>query len=144
MFATLVRRLAQAGKEPVAKRVPLTIYTNPHKARKLWPPDFRELNSQQQLRFEKKYKRRIRMASHSPRWIKGTKYAQLVTTAVVLVYIFFYADFEFWGQEYKPSVEMRRHAMNVFGVMDPEKRYERREDAPETGVPTKGPASQSK
>ncbi|EQK97993.1 hypothetical protein OCS_06294 [Ophiocordyceps sinensis CO18] len=81
MFATLVRRLGHVGKEPVAKRLPLTIFTNPHKAKKLWPPDFRELNPQQQLRFEKKYKRRVRLAGHSPRWIKGTKYAQLIVTA---------------------------------------------------------------
>lgn len=81
MFPTLVRRLAQSAKEPLAKQVPFTIINNPYKARKVWPPDFKELTHQQQLRFEKKYKRRIALAQHSPRWEKGVKYAQLITIA---------------------------------------------------------------
>ncbi|KKP00582.1 hypothetical protein THAR02_07307 [Trichoderma harzianum] len=79
MFPTLVRRLAQSAKEPLTKQVPLTIINNPYKARKVWPPDFKGLTHQQQLRFEKKYKRRITLAHHSPRWEKGVKYAQLIT-----------------------------------------------------------------
>lgn len=78
MFPTLLRRTA---KEALPKRVPLSIANNPHRARKVWPPDFKDLNSQQQLRFEKKWKRRMNLASHSPRWIKAVKYAQLVTIA---------------------------------------------------------------
>lgn len=86
MFPTLARRLAQAAKEPLTKRVPLTVANNPYKARKVWPPDFKELTHQQQLRFEKKYKRRITLASRSPNWERGVKYAQLVTIAGRFIY----------------------------------------------------------
>ena len=57
----------------------MSMANNPYKTRKEWPPNFKELNPQQQLRFEKKYKRRILLAGRSPRWEKGVKYAQLVT-----------------------------------------------------------------
>lgn len=79
MFPTLSRRLAATSKEPLLKRAPLSVVNNPYKARKVWPPDFKQLNPQQQLRFEKKYKRRILLANYSPRWEKGVKFAQLVT-----------------------------------------------------------------
>lgn len=79
MFPTLSRRLAAASKEPLLRRAPLSVVNNPYKARKVWPPDFKQLNPQQQLRFEKKYKRRILLANYSPRWVKGVKFAQLVT-----------------------------------------------------------------
>jgi hypothetical protein len=86
MFPTLVRRLAQSAKEPLVKKIPSMLANNPHKARKVWPPDFKQLTHQQQLRFEKKYKRRINLASRSPRWEKGVKYAQLVTIAGQFVF----------------------------------------------------------
>ncbi|KAH8121858.1 hypothetical protein FP744_10008881 [Trichoderma asperellum] len=131
MFPTLVRRAFQSAKEPLTTKIPLTIANNPYKARKVWPPDFKELTHQQQLRFEKKYKRRVALASRSPRWEKGVKYAQLATMAAAMVWLIFYSEFEWWGQKYKPSEELRKHAINLFGVLDPEKRYERRKDAPE-------------
>ncbi|UNI19943.1 hypothetical protein JDV02_006085 [Purpureocillium takamizusanense] len=144
MFATLVRRMAQSAKEPLAKQVPLNAAANPYKARKVWPPNFKELNHQQQLRFEKKYKRRILLAGKSPRWDKGVKFAQLATIAAALVWLLFYSEFEWWGKQYKPSEEMRRHAANVFGVLDPDKRYERRKDAPDVNPTPKAPESESK
>ncbi|KAM0459533.1 hypothetical protein ACHAPV_005242 [Trichoderma viride] len=116
MFPTLIRRVAQSAKESLPKQVPFSLASNPHKARKLWPPDFKELTHQQQLRFEKKYKRRVALASRSPRWDKGVKYAQLATMAAAM---------------------LRKHAINLFGVLDPEKRYERRKDAPEVN-PSRG------
>lgn len=81
MFSTTIRRLAQSSKEPLAKQVPLTAFNNPYKTKRVWPPNFKELNHQQQLRFEKKYKRRIYLASRSPKWEKGVKFAQLATIA---------------------------------------------------------------
>lgn len=131
MLTVSARRLAQAGKDSLPKQVPFTVFSNPYAARKMWPPNFKDLNHAQQLRFEKKYKRRIEMASQSPKWQKGVKLAQLATIAAALVWLFFYSEFEWWGQHYKPSEEMRRHAANLFGVIDPDKRYERRKDAPE-------------
>ena len=80
MFPTLIRRMADsAARKHVTKELPNHVVGNPYQARKVWPPDFAALNPQQQLRFEKKYKRRMRHAAYSPRWDKGIKYAQLVT-----------------------------------------------------------------
>lgn len=79
MFPTLFRRMAASAKGPLLRRAPLSVVNNPYKARKVWPPNFKELTVQQQLRFEKKYKRRIMLASRSPRWEKGVKLAQLIT-----------------------------------------------------------------
>ncbi|KAM0481397.1 hypothetical protein ACHAPX_003503 [Trichoderma viride] len=137
MFPTLIRRVAQSAKESLPKQVPFSLTNNPHKARKVWPPDFKDLTHQQQLRFEKKYKRRVTLASRSPRWDKGVKYAQLATMAAAMVWLVFFSEFEWWGQKYKPSEELRKHAINLFGVLDPEKRYERRKDAPEVN-PSRG------
>ncbi|KAH6983072.1 hypothetical protein BGZ61DRAFT_450084 [Ilyonectria robusta] len=130
MFPTLFRRMAASAKGPLLRRAPLSVVNNPYKARKVWPPNFKELTVQQQLRFEKKYKRRIMLASRSPRWEKGVKLAQLITIVAALVWILFYSEFEWWGQKYKPSEEIRRKTNYLFGVLDPEKRYERRKDAP--------------
>lgn len=79
MFSTTLRRMAASSKETLLKRAPLTIANNPYKARKVWPPNFKQLTHQQQLRFEKKYKRRIVLASRSPTWEKAVKTAQLLT-----------------------------------------------------------------
>lgn len=76
MIPTLARRLAQPAKETVIKSAQAS---NFYPAKKVWPPNFKELTHQQQLRFEKKYKRRVYMANQSPRWEKGVKYAQLAT-----------------------------------------------------------------
>lgn len=92
MFATLLRR---AAREPLSKvtsqaagasstlgsssssRAAAT--PNPFQARKVWPPNLKELTPQQQLRFEKKYKRRVINAQKSPRWHKAVTYAQFAT-----------------------------------------------------------------
>jgi hypothetical protein len=75
MFATLVRRAAQSTPESLAPRVSSALANNPYKARKVWPPDFQHLSPQQQLRFEKKYKRRILEANRSPAWERGGNYS---------------------------------------------------------------------
>ena len=49
-----------------------------YKAKKVWPPDFTLLSPQEQLRFEKRYKRRVAIRGERPRWIKFVKLAQLV------------------------------------------------------------------
>lgn len=74
MFPTLVRRLAQAAKPQIH---PAT--TNPVKLKKVWPPDIKTMSAQQQLRFEKKYKRRLKLATARPRWDKAVRLAQLFT-----------------------------------------------------------------
>lgn len=75
MFSATLRRLAEAAKSAPPTRV-LNVHNNPYKSRKVWPPNFEKLSPQQQLRFEKKYKRRIFLASHSPKWDKGARLLQ--------------------------------------------------------------------
>lgn len=77
MFQATIRRLAQSAAGPT-KRAPLTIANNPYKTRKVWPPNFKELSPQQQLRFEKKYKRRVYLAHHSEKWDKGVRIVRFV------------------------------------------------------------------
>lgn len=48
-----------------------------YKNKKVWPPDFTRLSPQEQLRFEKRYKRRVALASARPRWVKFVKLVQL-------------------------------------------------------------------
>lgn len=83
MFSTTVRRLAQVAKEPASR---LTMQNNPYKTRKVWPPNFAELTPQQQLRFEKKYKRRIYLASYSPKWDKGVRMVRFLGVSGELQY----------------------------------------------------------
>ncbi|KAI5467014.1 hypothetical protein BGZ63DRAFT_346008 [Mariannaea sp. PMI_226] len=130
MLPTAFRRMAAAPKQSLLRGAPLSVVNNPYKARKVWPPNFKDLTHQQQLRFEKKYKRRIQLASRAPRWVKGVKFAQLATIVAALIWILFFSEFEWWGQKYKPAEEIRKKTNYLFGTVDPEKRYERRKDAP--------------
>ena len=74
MFPTLVRRLAQAPKPQIHSAAAQGI-----KLKKVWPPDMKSMTPQQQLRFEKKYKRRLALATARPRWDKFIKLTQLFT-----------------------------------------------------------------
>jgi hypothetical protein len=83
MFASLVRRSA-TNTSPInlrnSSRISLAgTYTSRYKPKKIWPPDFSKLSQKEQFRFEKKYKRRVKLATARPRWDKYVKMAQLVT-----------------------------------------------------------------
>ena len=66
--------MAQPVKEAASKSAAYNyVANNAFKTRKVWPPNFKELNPQQQLRFEKKYKRRVYLAHHSEKWDKGVR-----------------------------------------------------------------------
>lgn len=87
MFATLLRRSAT---ESSASRLRLNatempsiaIYNNSrYKPRKIWPPDFSKLSQREQFRYEKKYKRRVKLATARPRWNKYVKIAQLFSVS---------------------------------------------------------------
>ncbi|AEO71864.1 uncharacterized protein THITE_18100, partial [Thermothielavioides terrestris NRRL 8126] len=75
MLPTLVRRLAQAAKPQLNEAA----VNYKYKLKKVWPPDMGTMSPQQQLRFEKKYKRRLKLASARPRWDKFVRLAQLFT-----------------------------------------------------------------
>jgi hypothetical protein len=68
---------------------------NPYKAKKEWPPDFSKLSPKHQFRFERRYRRRAKLAWARPVWTKGTKLAQWGLTVFVLGYGVLYMD---WGQ----------------------------------------------
>jgi len=71
MLPTLARRMATAPKPQ------LTTHTNPFKTKKVWPPDFSKLSTHEQFRYEKKYKRRLKLATARPTWNKMIKLGQL-------------------------------------------------------------------
>jgi len=73
MLPTLVRRMAQAAKPQIPTPAA------PSKLKKVWPPDFSKLSPQEQLRFEKRYKRRLRHIAQRPTWTKMVKLAQYFT-----------------------------------------------------------------
>lgn len=84
MLRTLVRRAAQQTEQTAAASQPqkrtseyvqrmIALYPR----KKVWPPDFRRLSPEERLGFEKRYKRRMALATASPRWVKFTKIAQL-------------------------------------------------------------------
>ncbi|PHH80420.1 hypothetical protein CDD80_1624 [Ophiocordyceps camponoti-rufipedis] len=124
LLVTSIRRLTQTAKEPVLSGAALTVITNPYQAKKVWPPKMTELTPQQQLRFEKKMKRRLRLVYHRPKWDKAVLLVQYTFMVACVVSFVFFSDFEFWCDEYRPSDEMRKYVQTVFGTMDPDKRFE--------------------
>jgi hypothetical protein len=69
MLPTIIRRTAQ-------QNVPY-VYTNPYKAKRLWPPDFSKLSPKHQFRLERRYKRRAKLKWERPRWTKAVKMVQM-------------------------------------------------------------------
>lgn len=83
MFRTAARQAVLFG--PFARSAPSPFkrtseYVQEMKARyppkKNWPPDFERLTNAEQLRFEKKYKRRLKLAQARPRWDKFIRLTQ--------------------------------------------------------------------
>lgn len=54
-------------------------YSSPVKLKKVWPPDFSKLSAKEQFQFERRYKRRVQLATARPRWEKYVRLAQLST-----------------------------------------------------------------
>lgn len=50
-----------------------------YQAKHPWPPDFTQLSKADKFRLERKYKRRTRLASASPRWMMFTGLLQVAT-----------------------------------------------------------------
>ncbi|KAK4197092.1 hypothetical protein QBC40DRAFT_108297 [Triangularia verruculosa] len=124
MFPTLVRRLAQAPKpqilESVAKAATEAASNPPRtKLKKVWPPDMMTMSPQQQLRFEKKFKRRLKMATLRPGWDKGVRLAQYFTIAFVLVYTALFMD---WKDMPNPYGGLRESFWGFFGSFTQETR----------------------
>ncbi|KAK4238807.1 hypothetical protein C8A03DRAFT_33131 [Achaetomium macrosporum] len=115
MLPTLVRRLAQAAKPQLSATA-----SNPtYKLKKVWPPDMKTMTAQQQLRLEKKYKRRLKLATARPRWDKFVRLAQLFTMTFVVSYMVLFMD---WKDVPTPFEPAREKFWSFFGVFTEETR----------------------
>ncbi|EGS23056.1 uncharacterized protein CTHT_0015410 [Thermochaetoides thermophila DSM 1495] len=125
MFPNLTRRLAQVAKPQTeqaaanATAVTPPAAASPYKLKKVWPPDFKSMTPQQQLRFEKKYKRRLKLKMERPRWNKFVKLAQLVTTTSVIGYMVLFMD---WKDVPTPFEPLREKVWGFFGIFTEENR----------------------
>jgi hypothetical protein len=71
---------------------PFNAINNPYRARKKWPPDFKNLHPKHQFRYEKTYRRRLKLKYARPRWTKATKIVQWTLIYGVLFYWVFLLD----------------------------------------------------
>lgn len=83
MFSTLVRRAAQ-GAKPQSNAEYIRKIRELYPPKKVWPPDFKRLSPQEQLKFEKKFKRRLAIRAERPMWDKAIKLTQLFTLTSML------------------------------------------------------------
>lgn len=90
MFQLLARLL---GRAPKSELPPFNFALNRFKAKKHWPPNLRELTEKQQFRFERKFKRRLRLKSIKPQWQKWTKIVQWSLIGFVVVHGVLFHDF---------------------------------------------------
>ncbi|KAI2466124.1 hypothetical protein F4781DRAFT_368408 [Annulohypoxylon bovei var. microspora] len=127
MFATLVRRTAEKVVPPMLRNTTrasaASLYDGPYKLKKMWPPDFSRLSPKDQFRFERRYKRRLRLAAVRPRWDKFIRLAQFFSVTIVLTYTVLFMD---WGKENNPFQGARDRFWNMFGAFTPEQRHQRR------------------
>ncbi|KAK8134246.1 hypothetical protein PG984_006258 [Apiospora sp. TS-2023a] len=127
MFTTLARR---AVESPIPLRIRNAgvrasapgIYGR-FKPKKIWPPDFSKLSEKEQFRFERKYKRRVKLATMRPRWDKYVKLAQLFSVTGVAVYSILFMD---WNTEQQPFQGIRGRFWGAVDAFSPNKRNERR------------------
>ncbi|POS76534.1 hypothetical protein DHEL01_v205077 [Diaporthe helianthi] len=98
MLATLARRAAQ-GSKPQSSAEYMRTMKELYPTKKVWPPDFNTLSLQEQLKFEKKFKRRLSIKSERPKWVKAVKLVQLFALTTVIVYSALFMD---WPQEHQP------------------------------------------
>lgn len=112
MFATLARRAAQ-GSKPQSSAEYIRMIKELYPTKKVWPPDFKRLSPQEQLKFEKKFKRRLAIKAERPAWDKAIKLAQLFTLTTVIVYSALFMD---WKQEHQPFDGIRKAFWNTLGL----------------------------
>ncbi|KUI67549.1 hypothetical protein VM1G_03613 [Cytospora mali] len=110
MFPTLIRRTAQKARPSSPVHVQQIRELYPPK--KVWPPDFKKLSAQEQLKFEKKYKRRLALAAARPKWDKFFKLFQLFSVTSVFVYTILFMD---WKTEPQPFANVRRSFWEFLG-----------------------------
>mgnify|MGYP003624111699 CR=1 FL=1 len=72
---------------------PFDFARNRFRQKKKWPPNLRELTERQQFRFERKFKRRIRLKSLRPVFNKWVKITQWSIISFIVVYGVLFHDF---------------------------------------------------
>jgi hypothetical protein len=87
----LIQRLL--GRQPKTQLPPFNFARNRYPAKKKWPPNLKELTERQQFRFERKYKRRLRMKSLRPVWNKWVTIVQWTLIGGISVYSILFHDF---------------------------------------------------
>ncbi|KAH8906797.1 hypothetical protein BR93DRAFT_968365 [Coniochaeta sp. PMI_546] len=117
MLPTLLRRAAQGSRSQ------LDLPNVAFKLKKVWPPDFTKLSPQEQLRLEKKYKRRAQLATARPTWNKAIKLAQLFTITFVVIYGVFYMETK---DEHNPFLEVRKKFWEIMAPFTSQERPVRR------------------
>lgn len=81
------------GRRTKPELPPFDFARNRFRAKKKWPPNMRTLTEKQQFRFERKFKRRLRMKAIKPQWQRWTKIVQWSAIGFVTVYGVFFHDF---------------------------------------------------
>ncbi|KAI0015248.1 hypothetical protein F4780DRAFT_764734 [Xylariomycetidae sp. FL0641] len=126
MYATALLRHAAEGlaarsatRPPAAPPRLLTRF----RTKKVWPPDFAKLSAKEQFRLERRYKRRVKLATARPRWDRYVRLAQLGSVTFVAVYSVLFMD---WKTEHQPFQGARDAFWGAVGSFSPEKRHERR------------------
>ncbi|CAK7272212.1 hypothetical protein SEPCBS57363_005018 [Sporothrix epigloea] len=101
---TLSLRLATTYRNPNDPSLddlePSSLPRQGYKNKKVWPPDFSRMTPQEQLRLEKRFKRRIALASARPRWVKFIKLSQLFTITFVVIYCVLFMKWEYGPQPF--------------------------------------------
>lgn len=72
---------------------PFDFARNKYHVKKKWPPNFRALTEKQQFRFERKFKRRVKLKSMRPVWDKWIRVAQWSMISFIVVYGVLFHDF---------------------------------------------------
>ncbi|PSS06674.1 hypothetical protein M430DRAFT_46028 [Amorphotheca resinae ATCC 22711] len=129
MLPTIIRRTAQ-------QNVPY-VYTNPYKAKRLWPPDFSKLSPKHQFRLERRYKRRAKLKWERPRWTKAVKMVQMGSVVFVGVYGVLFLDWnqETWNKESRPFQGIRDWFWGMMGSILPSRDQVRRQEPNNASAP---------
>ncbi|KAI1780327.1 hypothetical protein F4818DRAFT_435535 [Hypoxylon cercidicola] len=127
MFPTLIRRLADKPIPTIFRNATVTpspgASISPYKPKKVWPPDFSKLSEKEQFRFERRYKRRLFLATARPRWDRYVRLAQLFSVTSVFIYAVLFMD---WQSQKQPFQGVRDKFWGAVGAFSPQQRHERR------------------
>jgi len=95
-------------RKPSPPSEPFNFNNNPYRAKKRWPPDFSKLTPKEQFRFEKKFRRRNKLAWARPRWSKFTKLVQWGLIGGFTTYSILFYDWERKEGDPEPFEGVRR------------------------------------